>query len=48
MAKQPEFRKYIPLDEWFRDQPASAQTIELTFDQVEAILGSLCRNQQLS
>jgi hypothetical protein len=40
MAKQPEFKKYLPLDEWFRDQPASKKQIELTFDQVEEILGS--------
>ena len=25
MAKQPEFTKYLPLDDWFRDQPASAR-----------------------
>jgi hypothetical protein len=40
MAKQPEFKKYLPLDEWFRDQPAATKQIELTFDEVEAILGS--------
>jgi len=40
MAKQPEFRKYLPLDEWFRKQPAMMEQIELTFDQVEAILGT--------
>jgi hypothetical protein len=40
MAKQPEFRKYLPLDEWFRKQPAAIEHIELTFDQVEAILGT--------
>jgi hypothetical protein len=40
MAKQPEFRKYLPLDEWFRKQPATKEQIELTFDQVEAILGT--------
>jgi hypothetical protein len=40
MAKQPEFRKYLPLDEWFRKQPASAEKIEMTFDEVEAILGT--------
>jgi hypothetical protein len=39
MAKQPEFKKYLPLDEWFRDQPANVAQVELTFDQVEAILG---------
>ena len=39
MAKQPEFTKYLPLDEWFRKQPKSAKQIRLTFDQVEAILG---------
>jgi hypothetical protein len=40
MAKQPEFKKYLPLDAWFRDQPAATTQIELTFDQVEEILGS--------
>jgi hypothetical protein len=40
MPKQPEFKKYLPLDEWFRDQPAATNQIELTFDQVEEILGS--------
>jgi hypothetical protein len=40
MAKQPEFRKYLPLEEWFRNQPTTAEAIELTFDQVEAILGT--------
>ena len=40
MAKQPEFRKYLPLDEYFRNQPAKTNQIELTFDEVEAILGS--------
>jgi len=40
MAKQPEFRKYMPLDEWFHNQPAATKEIDLTYDQVEAILGS--------
>ena len=40
MAKQPEFTKYLALDEWFRQQPATTEQIELTFDQVEAILGA--------
>jgi hypothetical protein len=40
MAKQPEFKKYLPLEEWFRKQPTTTQQIELTFDQVEAILGT--------
>ena len=40
MAKQPEFSKYLPLEEWFHDQPTTAKQIELTFDQVEAILGA--------
>ena len=40
MAKQPEFKKYLPLEQWFRDQPAARKQIELTFEQVEAILGS--------
>jgi hypothetical protein len=38
MAKQPEFHKYLLLEEWFCDQPTTAEQIELTFDQVEAIL----------
>jgi hypothetical protein len=40
MPKQPEFTKYLPLDTWFRRQPASAVEIKLTFDQVEKILGA--------
>jgi len=40
MAKQPEFRKYLPLETWFRNQATTVEQIELTFDQVEAILGS--------
>jgi hypothetical protein len=40
MAKQPEFTKYLPLDEWFRKQPLKTIKIEMTFDQVEAILGA--------
>jgi hypothetical protein len=40
MAKQPEFKKYLPLEEWFRKQTTTAKQIELTFDEVEAILGS--------
>jgi hypothetical protein len=40
MAKQPEFSKYLPLDEWFRKQPPAAKQIEMTFDEVEAILGA--------
>jgi hypothetical protein len=40
MAKQSEFRKYLPLDEYFRNQPATTKQIELTFGEVEAILGS--------
>jgi hypothetical protein len=40
MAKQPEFNKYLPLEEWFRKQPHTAKQIEMTFDQVEAILGA--------
>jgi hypothetical protein len=39
MPKQPEFHKYLPLEEWFRNQPTTPEQIELTFDQVEAILG---------
>ena len=40
MAKQPEFKKYLPLEAWFRNQPASLKHVELTFDQVEKILGN--------
>jgi hypothetical protein len=28
------------LEQWFRNQPATVGQIELTFDQVEAILGT--------
>jgi len=38
MAKQPEFNKYLPLEEWFQNQPTTPEHIELTFDQVEEIL----------
>jgi hypothetical protein len=40
MAKQPEFTKYLPLEEWFRQRPAATAQIEMTFEQVEAILGT--------
>ena len=40
MAKQPKFHKYLPLEEWFRNQPTTAEQIELTFDQVEALPNS--------
>jgi len=40
MPKQPEFHKYLPLEEWIRNQPTTPEQIELTFDQVEAILES--------
>ena len=40
MAKQPEFTKYLPLEAWFRKQPTIPEQIKLTFDQVEAILGT--------
>ncbi len=40
MAKQPEFNKYLPLEDWFRKQPSTPAEIKLTFDQVEAILGA--------
>jgi len=40
MVKQPEFKKYLPLEEWFGKQPAAKKQITLTFDQVEAILGA--------
>jgi hypothetical protein len=38
MAKQPEFTKYLPLEAWFRRQPIKPGQIDLTFDEVEAIL----------
>ena len=40
MAKQPEFNKYLPLEAWFRKQPTTAKQVDLTFDEVEAILGA--------
>ena len=40
MSKQPEFTKYLPLEDWFRKQPASKKQIKLTFDEVEKILGN--------
>jgi hypothetical protein len=40
MAKQPEFKKYLPLEKWFSEQPPSKRQVELTFDQVEGILGN--------
>ena len=40
MAKQPEFRKYLSLDDWFRKQSTTAEPIVLTFDQIEVILGT--------
>jgi hypothetical protein len=40
MAKQPEFTKYRPLDEWFSGQRASEKQLTITFDQVEKILGA--------
>ena len=40
MAKQPEFKKYLPLEEWFHNQPSGTKQLELTFGQVETILGT--------
>jgi hypothetical protein len=40
VAKQPEFRKYLPLEAWFRNQPTTVEQIKLTFAQIEEILGS--------
>ncbi len=40
MVKQPEFKKYQPLDEWFSKQSTTAEPIVMTFEQVEAILGA--------
>jgi hypothetical protein len=39
MSKQPEFTKYLQLEEWFHKQPVTKKRITLTFEQVEAILG---------
>lgn len=40
MAKQPEFGKYLPLDEWFCQRPTRLKSLKLTFAQVESILGT--------
>lgn len=40
MYKQPEFTKYLPLEDWFRKQPTTKKQIKMSFDQVEAILGN--------
>jgi hypothetical protein len=40
MSKQPEFKKYLALENWFGKQPASSSLIELTFEEVETILGN--------
>ena len=40
MAKQPEFKKYLPSEDSFRKRPALVKRIELTFEQLEAILGT--------
>jgi hypothetical protein len=40
MAKQPEFTKYLALDKWFAQQASTLATIELTFHQIEIILGA--------
>jgi hypothetical protein len=34
MPKQPEFTKYLPLEDWFRKQPATKQHLTLTLEQV--------------
>jgi hypothetical protein len=47
MAKQPEFRKYLPLEAWFRDLPITENQIEMTFDQIEAILGTPLPNSAI-
>lgn len=39
MSKQPEFKKYLPLEAWFGKQ-ATTSEIQLSFAQVEEILGS--------
>jgi hypothetical protein len=42
MAKQPEFNKYLPLEDWFRKQPPTTRQIELTLaglcDQTEDLV----------
>jgi hypothetical protein len=38
IVKQREFNKYLPLEDWFRKQPATPGEIKLTFEEVEAIL----------
>ena len=40
MSKQPKFQKYSPLDDWFGKQALSSSMIELTFEEVETILGN--------
>ena len=45
MAKQPEFSKYLPLEEWFRNQPTTAEQIELTFTRSKRFWGLLCLPQ---
>jgi hypothetical protein len=40
MATQPEFTKYLPLDEWFRTRSASAKKLTLTFAEAEKILAA--------
>jgi hypothetical protein len=40
MAKQPEFKKYLPLDEWFSKQDTSKKHLELSLAQVEEIVGN--------
>ncbi len=47
MSKQPEFSKYLPLDDWFRNQPLTTTHLELTFDQVEQILGRRLPNSAM-
>jgi hypothetical protein len=40
MAKQAEFKKYLPLEAWLGKQAATSGEIKLSFAQVEEILGS--------
>ena len=40
MAKQPEFKKYLPLEAWFSKQDTTKKQIELTLAEVEEIVGS--------
>ncbi|HLO28615.1 MAG TPA: hypothetical protein VK249_05750 [Anaerolineales bacterium] len=38
MAKQPEFRKYLPLEEWFRKQPTTKKKDRADLGPVPGIM----------